>query len=703
MRLIVQPMSTQVTAEQIEESRRLISRISEEIAQLAESELTPGDFYAEFLQRVLIAINAPAGAVWLRSPQGNFHVQYQINLRQVGIDRSEQAKAMHDELLRQSVITRKSAILPPNSSLGPAEGNGVAPGNPTDYVILMAPMVKDDSLMGLIEVWQDPIRGLPAQQGFLAFIVRMTAHANSYMRNHQLRQMVGKEQVWSQLETFVRQIHGTLNPIEAAYLVVNEGRRLLEADRVSVAVRQPRTTVLAISGADVVEKRSNLVQLMRELFDAVIEWGEKLVFTGTKDDSLPPKVYKALDEYLEESNSKLVVVQPLIDERDTKNKTKARSALMMECFDVSTNQDQQFARLEVVTRHATPALYNAAEHRRIPMRFLWMPLAKLQDGLGGKAKAIVTLSAIGLVLFVMAMIFAPWPLKMKADGKLEPEIRVNTYSPVPGQIIGFPTHLKPGSWVAKGTPIIRLYDSDLAKKIRDLNKEIESQQAIIDSAKSQRGSDADSRDAIFRMQEAEIVKAVKSQEKADLMARTNSVPDSPGVFEIKSPIDGVILTTDFRQTLDKKTVKPNEPLLRIGNANPKTPRLTDWEVELKIPQKHIGQVLRAFKPKDNKDELDVDLLLVSEPTAKYKGKLRRDRVALQAIQDRDAHDEPEPIVRAWVRISGNDIPEDSRIPLNLLLSGTEVRARIRCGDRAMGYSLFYGIWEFLYEKVVFFF
>lgn len=181
------------------------------------------------------------------------------------------------------------------------------------------------------------------------------------------------------------------------------------------------------------------------------------------------------------------------------------------------------------------------------------------------------------------------------------------------------------------------------------------------------------------------------------------MPDDPGVFEVKAPISGIILSTDFRETLERKVVKPNEPLLRIGNANPKNPRLEEWEIEMKIPQKHIGQVLKAFRPKDNKDELDVDLLLVSAPTAKYKGKLRRDRVAFQAVNDRDAHDEPEPIVQAWVRISGKDIPEDYRLPTDLLLSGTEVHARIRCGDRAMGYSLFYGVWEFLYEKIVFFF
>jgi hypothetical protein len=38
-----------------------------------------------------------------------------------------------------------------------------------------------------------------------------------------------------------------------------------------------------------------------------------------------------------------------------------------------------------------------------------------------------------------------------------------------------------------------------------------------------------------------------------------------------------------------------------------------------------------------------------------------------------------------------------------MLTGTEIHARVRCGNAAMGYSLFYGVWEFIYEKIVFFF
>ena len=113
-----------------------------------------------------------------------------------------------------------------------------------------------------------------------------------------------------------------------------ESRRLIECDRISVALRTSgKTRVEAISGADVVERRSNLVQLMRKLFDAVLKWGEKLIYNGTKDDTLPPAVLRALDNYLGESASKFLVIQPLRDDRETNTKRPARSAVMMESFD----------------------------------------------------------------------------------------------------------------------------------------------------------------------------------------------------------------------------------------------------------------------------------------------------------------------------------------------------------------------------------
>src|SRR5689334_142032 len=148
-------------------------------------------------------------------------------------------------------------LMQPQSGMSvPGEGQ-IAPGNPTNFVILIAPILVDKQVAGLVEVWQDPNRGPDAQRGFLQFMIRMAASAANYTRNHQLRQMSSQQQVWTQLEAFAKQVHGSLNPTEVAYLVASEGRRLVECDRISVGLREGgKAHVRAISGADIIEKRS---------------------------------------------------------------------------------------------------------------------------------------------------------------------------------------------------------------------------------------------------------------------------------------------------------------------------------------------------------------------------------------------------------------------------------------------------------------
>jgi hypothetical protein len=721
--------STAENIQLIEETRRQINRLFEEVARLAESEMSPPDFYGEFLRRILMALGAPAGAVWGRTAQGNLQLQFQINMREVGYDRTEEGRASHDELLRQMVQQPRALHLPPHSSAG----GGVPAGNPTDFLTLLVPILVDNQVAGIIEVWHQANAQQAAIPGFLQFMARMSELATRYMRNLMLRQMVGQQQLWVQLEAFSRNIHTSLNPIEVGYQVANEGRRLIECDRVSVGVRYGRKVrVEAISGADVVERRSNLVQLMRKLFDRVIAWGEKLVYTGTKDDSLPPDVLKALDAYLAESNSKLLVVEPLKDEREKpekenkeEKKKPARSALLMECFEPPAQPEQLLARMEVISRHATPALYNSVEHRRIPMRFLWLPLAKLQEGLGGKARAIMTLIGIALVVLVGVLIFVPYPLKMDSPGQLLPVTRRLIYSPVPGTVIGF--HVEPKQQVDPGQVLITMFDKDLQKEIQDLAAEIFVSGKEVEALKKRLQAPglqpADRSQIQQDLAKQTATQRAKSEQLRRLADRVHANLANPGEFRLEAPpfppMAGkrvanndrqrwTVLNSDFREKLIGKAVKPDQPLLRLGDNG------GDWEVELKIPQKHIGQVQAAFaalekaRPAgdDKPVELDVDLLVRSEPTHIYKGKLAHDKVAGEATPNKDEQNEQEPVVYAYVRLSGDGIADDDCVIKqrpDLLVSGTEVHTKVRCGNHAMGYSLFYGVWEFIYEKVVFFF
>ena len=65
--------------ELIEESRRQIRTLMNEVSQLAKSDFEPTEFYGEFLKRVVTALAAVGGAVWTLNENGQLALQHQIN------------------------------------------------------------------------------------------------------------------------------------------------------------------------------------------------------------------------------------------------------------------------------------------------------------------------------------------------------------------------------------------------------------------------------------------------------------------------------------------------------------------------------------------------------------------------------------------------------------------------------------------------
>src|SRR5262249_58824205 len=115
--------------------------------------------------------------------------------------------------------------------------------------------------------------------------------------------------------------------------------------------------------------------------------------------------------------------------------------------------------------------------RRIPMRFLWLPLAKLQDGLGGKARAIGLSIAAAVVALVAVMIFVPYPLKMDSKGQLLPRERRWVFSPVEGQVMEF--KVQPNSEVQRNDDLVRMRDVQLGRQVVQLVAEMEAAEQAI--------------------------------------------------------------------------------------------------------------------------------------------------------------------------------------------------------------------------------
>jgi hypothetical protein len=705
-----------------------IKEAFEAAAKLAGSNLAPTEFYEQFLNRTLTAIGAPAGAVWLRTPQGFLQVACQVNLDKVGLEERRGGRQCHNEVLRQvfQAAPPRPVILEPNGRLapGPGEPGPVPPANLTDHFALFAPIVTPDKQpLGVLEVFQDSTHDPRMYPAFLNYAFQMAGYASQYHQFISARAGSGAERTFTQVEAFARLIHGSLNPTEVAYHVANEGRKLIECDRLCVGVRHARTkvTVEAVSGADVVEKASTHVRRMRFLMESVLQWGEPLIFKGTKDPGLPPAVAGALDAYLSESQPKLLVVQPIRDEREKDTSKPPRSILMLESFNPPEQTDALTQRLEVIGKHAAPALYNAAQMKRVPLKVLWWPLAKLQEGVGGKGKFYAISAMVLVAILIGCMVLIPYPLRMESKGQLLP-VEIAQVFPLREAVVR-EIRVKPGDTVLPGYELFTFYSPDLEKEYKDAQDKLDTaKNTIVTNNKLLNEPGVEQAEKARYLVDREAAQtnleaASKQLTLLDAVYNNRKKPAQFGLFgayappfdpKIARPLGAsyyTVLSDDRKENLRGRTVKPNEELMRLGNLQ------GPWHAELKIPQRNIGQVRRAFadpqlhkvEASTGKKYLDVDVLLKSESKTSYLGRLYEDGVTAQAMPNKNEHDENEPVVTAYVKLNTDEIPRDKWVPAEQFVTGLEVSTRIRCGNHAMGYSLFHGVWEWFYEKVVFFF
>lgn len=708
---------------------RQIEEAFEAAGKLSGSALAPTEFYQQFLNRTLTAIDAPAGAVWLRTPQGFLQLACQENIDKVALDSRRGGRQCHNEILRQvfQAAPPRPVLLEPNGRLqpGPGEPGPVPAANLTDHFALFAPiMTPDKQTLGILEVFQDATHDPRMYPTYLNYTFQMAGYASQYHNFSNVRAAAGVEKTYTAVETFARHIHGSLNPTEVAYHVANEGRKLIECDRLCVGVRHDRhrVTVEAVSGADVVEKASTHVRRLRYLMEAVVQWGETLTFKGDKDPGLPPAVATALDDYLHESQPKLLIVQPVRDERETDATKPARAVLVMEMFNPPELIDPVVQRLDIVSKHAAPALYNAAEMRRVPLKFLWWPIAKVQEGLGGKRRFIAVSIVVLLAVLIGVMVMVPASLRMEAKGQMQPVDIAKVFPPREGRVQA--VRVKPGDKVIDdpnkpGFELVTLYSNEFAEERRRARADLEmadsEERAAADSLARPGLSEGDQLQARTSLKKAQATKK-RAQGELDAMdAQYHASKNiaSPGFFgalpprdeQIARTIHWTVLNDDRRENLIGRTLRPNEEIMRIGNLE------GAWQVKLDIPQRNVGQILKAFadpeshlvEPGTNRKYLVVDVLLASQPDTSYEGRLYRDEMGAEAVPNKNEHDENEPVVNAYVKLDVDAIAAENRVPRNHMVTGLEVRTRVRCGKHALGYTLFHGVYEWFYEKVIFFF
>jgi multidrug efflux pump subunit AcrA (membrane-fusion protein) len=688
----------------LEQTKNQIRKLVAEIADLAESDIQPAEFYVEFLNRSVAAVAASGGAFWLMDGRGGLRLQYQVELGVTGLMDGRVSTAPHDALLGCMLQASQAQIIPPGAVI-----EGVPQAfNPTDYSLIIAPLMVDKQVTGLLEILMDPTRRAAQQKSTLRFVSDLCDLAATYLKNRQMRQMMSQQRLWNQLEGFTHQIHGSLDLKETSYAVVNDGKRLVGCDRLSVAMKiSGRTMVEAISGQEVVEQRSNLVRELTRLCKVVIRSGEDLVYTGSTD-GFAPDLRDALEMYVDESGSKVVIVtllhKPEIEQGGEHKEKVPFGCLVAEQIGDELAPTDMHARTEVVSRHASTALWNSQEHHKIFLKPVFKAMSSPWRMFRGRTLAKIAAVLAGVIVLVAAMAFVPCTLTIEGHGSLLPEERCKVYSPVPAAIIS-EVLVDHGDRVKKGDVLVKLESPELDKELKQAMAEMqkaETQGNYLRKQELKAGATQAQGEMDINQIRAQIAEAKITQNSSK--QRIEIIQEQFDSMNVRSPQDGIITTWEARKILIGRPVEIGTELLQIAGTT------GEWLLEVEVPDDDMGPILEA------KSRLEADIaagrkkpdaslgayfVTMTDPEHRYHGFVRRIAPNAETMAESEQYKNRH-VVKVTIGFP-EEVRQDylKRNEIKEMRPGAEVRARVDCGKTSLAYFLLRKPVQVFYESVLF--
>ena len=684
-------MASGPSDENVENTKRHIRTLVNEITELSKSDAKAAEYYPAVLQRIISALAASGGAVWLVDAEGSMRLAHQIQMEPSLMQANNQEAMLHGRLLTRLFSQGRAELIPPMSGSGEESGEG----NPTRYLLVTAPLVSNKQPMGLLEVMQRPDSPAEAQRGYLRFLEHMTKLMGEWIQGHALQQVSNRQEMWQQSDQFARLVHDNLDLNDTAYTIANEGRRLIECDRVSVAMlKSGKLKVIAISGQDTIENRSNIVQSLNNLATKVVRSGEPLWYDGSMED-LPPQIEEAVEDYVDLSHGRTITVLPIrqperkiegdvLASRSETSETRMRrdiiGALIVEQIETQISRQVLEGRVDLVYEHSCRALSNSLSHSQILFMPVWKFLDKMTWMFRGSAlpKTAAILSLISLA--VIALFVVPVDFDLEGNGKFKPSDEKQVFAHVDGEVVG--VFVKHGDHVEAGAPLLQLKNPDLEQQISSVSGDRK-----IAWTRKNNAKDAQTKSGLT------LAEKIKNQQDiAETETTIKAKDEQLALLEEKkqkllriAPISGTVTTWDVEKVLNARPVVTGQLLMTIFNPN------ADWQIEILMPEKRMRFLDLALQEAKDKGYLDVEFILMTDPKVTHNGKLYLDGVSQRAELDTEDG--------AVVKL--RCIPDPEAMKLIKRYPDARVIADVKCGKRSAAFVWFHEVVEWVRANVWF--
>jgi multidrug efflux pump subunit AcrA (membrane-fusion protein) len=490
---------------------------------------------------------------------------------------------------------------------------------------------------------------------------------------------------------FTLNLQRSLDLNEVANVVVNDGRLLWHSDRVSLALRRGRTTVIAaVSGQESVHPRGNLVRAMARLTANVIESGEPLIYDG-RLENLPPPLEGPLADFVQEAGPRYLLIVPLfkpgqlvpVDRPDDSPKKSvdeaAIGALIIEQMTSSHPAPQLLQSLDHVVGHVSSAIFNSQTHGSIFLLPLWRSIGRGIEWLQGRRLAIAIVGLVTLLTFCVSLVVVPWEYRVDATGRLMPVIQREIFAPWDGQIVEL--NAVGGERVKAGDVLLKLRNDELATELATTENKLLEKKKLVHSLQAQHevSERQGNREEAAKLQ-GRIVETSVEIEGATLQLKM--LKERVERMTVRAPIAGIVTTFQVEHLLLNRPVKRGDVLVEVMDDN------GDWQLEMEIAEQRVGRVLQAQEQLRREiiapdAGLPIEFRLLTQPESSYFA-------SLGSLATRTATAESTGSV-----LQATAALEKSRLPTRAI--GAEVRARIGCGTSTLGDALLGDAIEFMWK------
>lgn len=670
-----------------------------QLHEAAHAPSKPADFYRQLLTGCVAALAAQGGAVWQCDRRGRWSLIHQIDLDQVVVPNNPTIEAAHQQLLGRAPTFGEARLIPPRS------GTDQTVENPFDVVLLLAgvaPAIKADVPSSaespiVIELFMRAGQSSAVEQGWQDFLTIVCQIAGDYHACDNTRRLCSERDWHSQSAALLRRLQGPSELRRVASELANEGRRLVDVDRLSVLVcRGQKWRLLSSSGVDRLEPRAEATKNLESLAEWAARWGDPIDYGDSdsshdESDNFPPLLAELLENHVDKSQVRRLVAVPTHLANSENDKPVLRGSadspqavLIGENFD-RAKTDFSRHRLIELAYLAEPALRSAVRLDRFPLR----SILRWSDW-WSSVRASWCVSRLALVGIITAallalLIFVPCDYEVSAPAKLVPLVERDVFASVDGTIIE--VAVAHGDRVEPGDVLAILDAPQLVLESQRVQGEMETVAKRLEAIAVVR-TDRQVLEEVDRQQLPLSAEAQQLERRLDSLRQQQKIlAEQRTALTLRSPISGSVLTLDVQHLLQSRPVVRGQVLFTVADTD------AGWRLVAEVPQDRIGAVVDAQL--DSQEKLPVRFRLVGNLEQTYAGfvEMVTETAVFDSGSDIDAIDDDPPPVRVHVAV-------DEKL-LSAARPGMQAEVRFYCGSRSLGYVWLHDVWETITSWMVF--